>query len=590
VGVYQVDKDDKVVAANAALAKLLGFQSPPELEGRWVGDFYASPNEAEEFRRVFDDNDFVENHKAELVKNGGEPIIVAVYAVRVLTADGEYAGREGTMIDVTTEERYRRILEHVPVGLYEARGEDGNYIITHCNEQFALIHQFENAAQVIGFPINRLHANPQETLKYEEALEHHARKKEPVIGYELNVRSQRGREFVLEVNSRLLKNNIGKTVGRIGVVRDIQEEAILRQKIKEFTNDIGAVLHTYTSTLMILQHSINPVIEAMSPSPFDHEGRLSLEDIEHALSVPAKHLSKSLNKLIEFARNFSRLEALESSQWQQLEYLQNFLATHDHVEFLELLPPAFGKAAATILTMLKQMKRHLMPKEMVRDVRNNANQLVRIANLVGLHQARELIFEMDHPVGALREHLTSGVRVTDKRILSSVSSLINQVVHNLYPFAESRGVRFDIRLQRPPIEVEVHEREVVRALGNLVHNAIKYSWQRTTEKQTWISIRDQIENDELHIDIENWGVPIAKDEIVEELIFHIGYRGVLYSDRGRTGTGIGLTDARRVAKEPGGDVSITSHPALVGLRDDDYKNPFLTTATLRLPNARVRRT
>jgi len=589
VGVYQLDKDDKIIAANEALAKILGFESPESVKGMWVGALYANQAEADEFRHIFDNQGIVQDYKIELKKNNGETIIVSVYTVKVEGDDGEYLGREGTMIDVTTEERLSRMLEHVPVGLYEARGVGGDYRITHCNEQFALIHQFERASQAIGLPIKMLHANAQETKRFQQALEEHDLKKEPVKGYELRVRGKQGREFILEVNSRLLKNSAGNVIGRVGVVRDINEEAALRQKVKEFTNDIGAVLHTYTSTLMILQHSIGPVIDALSPTPFDPEKRILLEEVEQALSGPAKQLSQSVSRFTEFAKTSSRMSALSREQWEQLEYLRDFLVSSNQLPFLDLLPPTFGKAASTILDILKEIEGHTMPRELLKQLRSDATELVRLANVIGLSQARELIFEMDHPVRALREHLTSPVRATEPRVGRATSFLINQVVQNLYTFAESRGVRFDIRLSRPHVEVDVHEREIVRALGNLIHNAIKYSWVRTQGKQPWISIRDDFDSENISIEIENWGVPITKDEIEEDLIFHIGYRGMFSSDRGRTGTGIGLTDSRRVAREHGGEVIVTSRPAVSGSDEKFYKQPFLTTAVLRLPVSTRRR-
>jgi PAS domain S-box-containing protein len=589
VGVYQLDKDDRIVTANEALARILGFDTPEKVKGKWVGDLYADREEADEFRRLFDKQGIVEDYKIELKRNNGETVIVSVYTVKVEGENGEYLGREGTMIDVTTEERLNRMLEHVPVGLYEARGVNGDYRITHCNEQFALIHQFEHANQAIGLPINILHANAQETQRYQQALEEHDLKKEPVIGYELKVRGKQGREFILEVNSRLLKNSAGNVIGRVGVVRDIHVEAALKQKVLEFTNDIGAVLHTYTSTLMILQHSISPVIDALSPTPFDPEKRILLEEVEQALSGPAKQLSQSVSRFIEFAKAASRMSALTPQQWDQLEYLRDFLLSSDQLPFLDLLPPTFGKAASTILGILKEIEGHTMPRELLKQLRTDAMELVRLANVIGLSQARELIFEMDHPVRALREHLTSQVRATEPRVGRTVSFLINEVVKNLYTFAESRGVRFEIRLSRPHVEVDVHEREIVRALGNLIHNAIKYSWIRTQGKQPWISIRDSSDGEEISLEIENWGVPITKDEIVEDLIFHIGYRGVYSSDRGRTGTGIGLTDARRVAQEHGGDVLVTSRPAISGSGEVHYKQAFLTMAVLKLPLSKLRR-
>ena len=77
------------------------------------------------------------------------------------------------------------------------------------------------------------------------------------------------------------------------------------------------------------------------------------------------------------------------------------------------------------------------------------------------------------------------------------------------------------------------------------------------------------------------------EELETGLIFEMGYRGQLSTDRGRLGTGIGLTDAQRAARAHGGDIEISSRPAtdtsFETNHPDYYKRPFLTTARLVLP-------
>jgi signal transduction histidine kinase len=85
------------------------------------------------------------------------------------------------------------------------------------------------------------------------------------------------------------------------------------------------------------------------------------------------------------------------------------------------------------------------------------------------------------------------------------------------------------------------------------------------------------------VEIENYGVPIPRDEIVTGFIYRLGTRGRLSGDRGRTGTGIGLADARSVARAHGGDFYIESRPASPAQGEKDLTKPFITRAFFSLP-------
>jgi signal transduction histidine kinase len=80
---------------------------------------------------------------------------------------------------------------------------------------------------------------------------------------------------------------------------------------------------------------------------------------------------------------------------------------------------------------------------------------------------------------------------------------------------------------------------------------------------------------------------MSHEELDQGLVFQLGYRGQLSTERGRLGTGIGLTDARRVARSHGGDVIIESKPTKIfSEQDPEYFNqPFLTKVVLYLPFA-----
>jgi signal transduction histidine kinase len=171
----------------------------------------------------------------------------------------------------------------------------------------------------------------------------------------------------------------------------------------------------------------------------------------------------------------------------------------------------------------------------------------------------------------------------------AVNSLVQEAISQLADFAQASNVEIVWRDRPRDVEVRGSERELVRAVSNVLHNAIKYSWQRDRSKSPWVAIRTAEQDGRAVIELESWGVPITDKELAEELVYHMGYRGKWSTDRGRLGTGIGLTDSRRVVESAGGDIEIESQPAQpTSLRPDDreyYQQPFLTRVRLRLPLA-----
>ena len=583
-GVYQLDEYDVIAHVNKAAFQMLGYDSERELIDKPVKSLYANAEEAETLRKLTIEKNFVVDQKVELLKKTGETIFVSVNTFKLTAVDGSYAGREGTITDVTTEERYHRILEDVPVGFYMVRVENGEDLIRHCNKQFANMFDFDKEEGVIGLNIKELYYTREDYPEFMEAIKQKDSVNQPLLGYALKVRTKSGKDMVIEVNSRLLHDRQGNIIGRVGVVRDITEEAGLRDRVKEFTDDIGSVLHDYTATLSSVQLLINAVMQSFGPDPFEGKRALLPEQAACAIQVQTAILISSFNKLLELAKSEERSTALVTDKWNELSNLLQLLKALEQIPYLEFRPPTVRYAAYKILeicTGIEEEKK--FPKEAVREVKKDARELMRICSFVALHQALSTIIAMDPQVRSLREYVTLGARTRESKSVCKIGTIIYRAVANSEEFAKNEGVNIKFKIENPDEQIEVIERDVIRALSNLLHNAIKYSWNRKEGEPPWILIRSRIDQNQVWIEVENWGVPIPKDEIDKGLIFQIGYRGRLSSDRGRVGTGVGLADARRVARAHNGEVIIKSHPAHPGGKENDYKQAFLTIATLKLP-------
>lgn len=119
--------------------------------------------------------------------------------------------------------------------------------------------------------------------------------------------------------------------------------------------------------------------------------------------------------------------------------------------------------------------------------------------------------------------------------------------------AQQKGLRFNLEPTLPlPHQVITDGTRLQQILWNLISNAVKF----TQQGQVTVRVRYD-EGDMLHFEVEDSGIGIPQDEL--DKIFAMYYQ-VKDSHGGKpaTGTGIGLAVSRRLAKNMGGDITVTS--------------------------------
>jgi ammonium transporter len=131
-----------------------------------------------------------------------------------------------------------------------------------------------------------------------------------------------------------------------------------------------------------------------------------------------------------------------------------------------------------------------------------------------------------------------------------IVDVLQEVSDSLEPLIDRPGVKLVVEAA-PGLPQVVTDRDKLRQiLLNLVSNAIKYTDEGS------IALRAEATDGRLRVGVSDTGVGISADELGR--IFEEFHRADTTSARRRSGTGLGLTISRRLARTLGGDVTVKS--------------------------------
>ncbi len=174
--------------------------------------------------------------------------------------------------------------------------------------------------------------------------------------------------------------------------------------------------------------------------------------------------------------------------------------------------------------------------------------------------ARELVRKIASEVGVLEQMtsemldlaaIESGQQVV-RLLPTSLLDIVNEPVARLAEDASRRGVRFEVDLPAGMLVLADRD-QAIRALGNVLHNAIKFS-PSPGVVQIWAAF-DEGEG-KVRLTVRDHGPGIPPEEL--DRIFERFYRGD--RSRGTPGTGLGLAITRHILRAHGGTIWAENAP------------------------------
>jgi signal transduction histidine kinase len=132
-----------------------------------------------------------------------------------------------------------------------------------------------------------------------------------------------------------------------------------------------------------------------------------------------------------------------------------------------------------------------------------------------------------------------------------LDEMLNEVKGDFAQQAKDKNITFDLSLPPKTPTLQGDRDKIVLTVHNLVGNALKY-----TPKGGRVAVTLDVQSGKAVLDVADSGIGIAPDEA--ELVFDRFYRSKDERVSKITGTGLGLTLAREIARLHGGDVTLQS--------------------------------
>jgi PAS domain S-box-containing protein len=217
----------------------------------------------------------------------------------------------------------------------------------------------------------------------------------------------------------------------------------------------------------------------------------------------------------------------------------------------ELLEIADRRKDEFLATLAHELRNPLAPirnsLQLLRGAESDP-RVVESASAVMERQVDRMVRLVDDLLDVAR---ISRGKIELRRERSMVAEVVEQAIEMCRPVCEMRRHRVEVSLPDEPLVIDADVVRLTQALGNLIHNACKY-----TDPGGLIRISAERSGDEAEIRVRDTGIGIPPEQL--PLIFEMFAQVDQSLERAQGGLGIGLTLARQLLEMHGGSIHARS--------------------------------
>jgi diguanylate cyclase (GGDEF)-like protein/PAS domain S-box-containing protein len=240
-GVYQTSRDGRILVANPAFVKLLGYDSAEEVYKIPAGALYWYPSDRENFARRAEIEGELRNEEYVMRRKDGSMLVVVDNCRVVRDSGGRVAGFEGTLTDITERKKAETAVFQAKERAQVTLQSIGDAVITtdsegridYMNPVAESLTGWENReaqGQLIGSVLTVVDENTREGS---EGPVMRCLREGQVLGLAEHtvLVTRRGQEIAIQDSAAPIRDRAGNLIGAVMVFHDVSKERRLHRAL-----------------------------------------------------------------------------------------------------------------------------------------------------------------------------------------------------------------------------------------------------------------------------------------------------------------------------------------------------------------------
>jgi diguanylate cyclase (GGDEF)-like protein/PAS domain S-box-containing protein len=240
-GVYQTSRDGRILVANPAFVKLLGYDSAEELYQVPAGSLYWYPSDRETFARRAESEGELRNEEFVMRRKDGSMLVVVENSRVVRDKNGRVSGFEGTLTDITERKKAETAVFQAKERAQVTLQSIGDAVITtdsegridYMNPVAESLTGWENReaqGQLIGHVLTVVDETTREGTESPVAR---CLREGQVLGLAEHtvMVNRRGQEIAIQDSAAPIRDRAGNLIGAVMVFHDVSKERRLHRAL-----------------------------------------------------------------------------------------------------------------------------------------------------------------------------------------------------------------------------------------------------------------------------------------------------------------------------------------------------------------------